>query len=288
MLKVTRTMWPWVLGIALGLVAGTFYVGLSPAGAGGEDVVVYEVDFNKEPTPADLDELIRFSRENPGVDLILKPAEGFVPLSGEKRRERDQLRAAEEEREMAARVPVKADGELAPCVSTTKSWAALEPGRQLMCNGEVVSAPPRISFRRALSAADLEELLRRRMYDLLDGVTLEEKQQGFYSYFSNGAALQWLSIDSDGAVAVDFNDLMESQVSHLSPGYATHMMLQQIFRTLFQFRDVSAVQLTLNGSCEAFGDMIGGPCQDIDRELWELMMQENQENVKFFRLEGVK
>ena len=294
MARVGNGIWPWIAGLAVGAAVGLFYLGLSPAVAHEDDVVTFDVDLNKGFSQSDLQELMQVVEENPGRDIVLEPMAGFLVPDGEDRRSRDEARAAAEDLEMERHVAEKlADGtyvtgdeELPGCAAQALLKASAGPARQLMCNGRVVAAPSKLSFERAYTKSGVEGLLRLRLEDLLDGVDVTEKTMGFSSHFSNSGALRSLDLRSEGAVEVDFHSIIGDQVAELHTGYATHTMLDQIYRTLFQFRDVSSVRLTVDGSCEAFGDMIGGPCQDVDRALWEQMQWENRRVVPYFNLKA--
>lgn len=293
MRKPVHHLWPWILGSTLGVLAAALYLAVPAADATGDDAVVFEVDLSSELTRQDIDDLREFAQKNEGRDIILQPAEGFVVRPGQERRRADQLRAAREDRELRRHVEeglasglyVTGDEEKAACASLAKARLDV-PGRQLLCDGTVVAAAPRLPYERAKSRAGIEGLLEAQVYDLLEGVSPEEEALGFFSYFSNPAALQSLELSPRGEVVVDFNGNVAEQVGHLHTGYATHTMLQQIFRTLFQFRDVTSVRVTLDGSCDAFGNLIGGPCQDVSRDLFEQMTNENGESLEFFTLQG--
>jgi hypothetical protein len=293
MSKPLSTFWIWTLGLAFGLACGVLYLGLSPAVANDDDVIVYQVDLTGGLSQADIDELVQVAQENEGRDIILKPAPGFEVDASETRRARDEERAAAEEAEMREKVDqglaeglyVTGSAERPSCVERARlTKQATTPGRHLLCDGNVVTAPSRLAYERSANLAGVEDLLRQRMVDLLDGPSAEEKALGYSSPFSNAAALQSLELDETGLVAVDFASIIGDQVGDLHTGYATHTMLQQVFRTLFQFRDVRAVRLTLDGDCQAFGDLIGGPCQELDRALFEQMLLENRETVRYFNL----
>lgn len=295
MLKPAKRLWPWALGATLGLAAAVVHLGVPTVAArgDGDDAVIFEIDPAQEVTQEALDELRQFAEENEGRDIILQPVSGFRILSGEERRLNDKLRAARESEELEQHIAqgyaeglyVTGDAERASCFAT-KGQSRSEPGRQLLCEGEVVSAPAHLPFVRAKFAGQTEDLLRGYVYDLLEGVTPEEEARGLGSYFSNPAALQSLDMDASGAVTVDFNSTIVDQIGHVHPGLGTHTLLQQIYRTLFQFRDVTSVTLTLDGSCQGFGDVISGPCQELSRDLWELMLYENGEKIDYFTLKG--
>jgi hypothetical protein len=63
-------------------------------------------------------------------------------------------------------------------------------------------------------------------------------------------------------------------------------MLDQIFKTVFQFREVNIVSVTLNGSCEAFAQLFQFACVNLDRETWQQMLELNDEQVEYFNLMG--
>lgn len=292
MSRPTHSLWLWIPGLALGLIFGVFYSGLNPAVAHDDDVVIFDVDMNRPLSDADVEELKQVVEENPGRDIILQPLPGFEITDGMERRRQDAARAAAEDRKMADHVTqgmaeglyVTGDAERSPCATRPPLKTTGAPAHHVMCDGNVVAAPSKVPFKRAFTKSGVEGELRLRMEELLDGVGGLEKATGFTSHFSNAAAMSDLRLSAEGVVDVDFNGLMVDQVGGLHTGYATHTMLEQIYRTLFQFRDVDAVRLTLDGDCDAFGASIGGPCQELDRALWEQMQHENRQSLPYFTI----
>ncbi len=290
-----RRAWPWVLGMMIGIGGGLLHLGAESAAARGDDAVVYEIDLSHPLNQVEIDELARFALEHEGSDVILRPSAGFEILSGEERRRQDEERAAREEEEMGAALAaataeglyVTGEEERSPCAVSSQRVVG-EPARHLLCEGGLATAPARLPFERALGAGAVESTLEAYVRDLLEGTLAEEEAAGYGSSFSDSTALTSLTVLDGGLVELELNSGIEAQVGSLHTGYATHNMLQQIYRTLFQFRDVSAVEIRLEGSCEAFGKLIGGPCQKLDRETWELMNSENGERVEFFTLAGGK
>lgn len=285
---------PWVVGAALGLALALTFLGSSPGTALDSDAAAYEVALDGEITQEDIDALLDFVEANPGRDLVLEPAYPLDVAPGQVRRFADEERAAVELAELEASINERlASGEysmkpVAPqCEGLSKSGNS-QPAVYRLCGNALRPVEGASGFLRAKSRAEAEALLAAYVEAVLSGVAADEKSLGLRSSFSDAGALEQLSLSHDGGVAIDFNHRIVPQIEGLHPGSSTHYMLEQLFRTLFQFRDIRSVTLMLGGSCEAFGEIIEGPCQDLDRELWEQMTALNGERVAYFTLRGVE
>jgi hypothetical protein len=270
------------------------YLGGAPGAALDSGAAVYEVNASGEITQEDIAALMDFVEKNRGRDLILKPAYPLEVSPGQMRREQDEARAAREAAELDALIQEGLESGLYTTGSAQPECARIakagngEPAVFLRCGNGLRPLQGAVSTSPVKSLGEAEARLTEYLRAVLAGAGSLEKSEGYYSSFSDAEALQDLTLSHDGAVVVDFNYGIVEQISHLHPGSATHYMLEQLYRTLFQFRDVTSVTLTLDGSCEAFGDVIEGPCQDLDRELWEQMTELNDEQVVFFTLRGGK
>jgi len=284
----------WAVGIALGLGLAVVYLDGSTSTALDNDAAIYEVDVTKDVTNEDLRALMRFVAEHPNRDLVLKPATPLNVESSSVRRERDQVRATAEDEQMQAYIQQGLETGLFTNESVRPACADLgksdnaEPAIYLLCGNDLRPQLPEISSAPVKGLAEAQTRLTEYVQAVLAEAAPAQKAAGMRSSFTDAGALNELRIQPSGAVSVDFNVLIEDQIGSLHPGSSTHFMLEQLYRTLFQFRDVTRVTLTLGGSCEAFGDLIEGPCQDLDRELWEQMMQLNGDQVAYFTLKGGK
>lgn len=294
MMRQIKSLGPWALGLSLGVVTAGAYLGIQSTLATaqtGDNAEVFLIDPGEQLTREDLDEIARIAGS--GRDIILAPVKDYEIPSADERRQLDLAREAAESKAREESMQegydegrlIDGTAQRATC-AVNGLRASGVPGRHLLCENQVVSAPARLAFATAASPVQFQGLLAAHLGDLLAGVTPEEEAEGYFSYFSDPSALQSLSLSADGAVVIDFNNRIENQIGHVHTGYATHMLLQQLFRTMFQFQEVSAVTITLNGSCDAFGNLIGGPCQDVSSDLWELMMSENGKSIEAFSLRG--
>lgn len=292
--QLARRAAPWAIGLGLGLGLALVYLGGEAISADDGDAVVYEVDVSRSMTGEDLDAFLDFVRQNPGKDIILEPAAPLVVASSAERRQQDEERAAREAEEMQAKLEAGIASGLyveqaaAPACADLAEAGNSEPAIFRLCGNGVRPVPTALPDAPAESLAAAESRLADYLRAALSGVDSTEADLGLRSSFSDASALSSVRLAEDGAVTVDFDYAIEPQIGDLHPGSATHLMLEQIYRTLFQFRDVSSVTLTLNGSCDAFGEVFAGPCQQLDRELWETMTELNGEKVAYFTLKGGK
>lgn len=282
-----------VIGIGLGLTLAMVHLAGTSAVARDPGVVTYEIDLSRDLTADDVAALMAFAEAHPGRDIILQPVGDIAVVSGTERRQRDAARAAREDAARGAAIEQGvADGHYVvdatarPACHEAASRSRDEPARFLLCDGVTVSAPSLVAERRVTSRSDAEQVLDERLRDVLRGVTSGEEAMGFSSNFANDAVLERVTLSREGRVIVDFNDSMREALVGVHPGSASHYMLEQLFKTLFQFRDVASVELTLGGSCDAFGALIEGPCQAIDRGLWEHINELNQQSIDYFTLQG--
>jgi len=234
--------------------------------------------------PDDDAQLAAFVAANPGKDIVVVPAEDAPPLSGEERRSRDEARAAAEDRQQDQ---VSIEPASPACATAQRSDVAL-PGRFVLCGELVFSLSSAVSVSPALTSTAKGERLASGIRELLAGTTPKEEELGFSSPFGTPAALNTVLINDDGDVVVDFNDAIVRDLGGLHPGFATHMMLEQLLRTVFQFQEVLTVTLTLEGSCEDMAALYGNFCFTWDRLLWDQQNALNGVEVNVTSLEGAK
>ncbi len=282
-----------VVGVGLGLTLAVLNLAGESATAHDPGVVTYEIDLSRDLTAGDVEALMAFAEENEGHDIILQPVGDVAVVPGAERRRLDVARAAREDQERHAFVEqgvaagrLVVDPSDRPACNEAASRARNEPARFLLCDGVTVSAPSLLPQRRVRSRGDAEQVLDERLRDVLRGVTSGEEALGFSSSFANDSVLDRVTLSRDGLATVDFNDGLRTEFADLHAGSASHYMLEQLFKTLFQFRDVASIELTLGGSCDAFGALIEGPCQSVDRALWEHINELNQQPIEYFTLQG--
>ncbi|MDY7094431.1 MAG: GerMN domain-containing protein [Acidobacteriota bacterium] len=290
--KLSRRLAPWALGLGLGLGLALVYLGGEALSAAEDDVAVYQVDVSQSMTGEDLDAFLDFVRSNPGKDILLEPSDPLPVTPGPERRQQDEARAAEEAKRHDAKIAeglasglYTQDGPAPDCASLSEA-ANGEPAIFRLCENGVRPVPTALPTAPVESTRAAEERLTAYLQAVLTSPDATEAQLGLASSFSDASALDSVTLAEGGEVTVDFNFGISSQIGGLHPGLATHYMLEQLYRTLFQFRDVRKVTLTLDGSCRAFGDLFEGPCQELDRDLWELMTELNDEQVAYFTLKG--
>lgn len=252
----------WILLPVLVVVSVTFAVMVVSSVPAIDGVAYYN-------GPDDEAQLSAFVAANPGKDIVVLPSEDPPPLSGGERRSRDEARAAAEDRQ---RGEVTTELDVPACATVQRSDIG-HPGRFISCGASVLSLPSAVSEAPALTRSAKGERLTDRVRELLEGTTPGEEELGFSSPFRTPEALNTVLIDDGGNVVVDFNDAIAEDLGGLHPGFATHLMLEQLLRTVFQFKEVSTVTLTLEGSCEDMAALYGNSCFTWDRLLW------NQQNA---------
>jgi hypothetical protein len=292
--KLSRRLAPWALGLGLGLGLALVYLGGEALSAAQDDVAVYQVDVSQSMTGENLDAFLEFVRDNPGKDIVLEPSDPLPVTPGAERRQQDEARAAAEAERLDAKIAEGFASGLYTQPAPAPDCASLEeasngaPAIFRLCENGVRPVPTALPTTPVESTQAAEERLAAYLQAVLTSADDTEAQVGLASSFTDASALESVTLTEDGEVTVDFNAGISSQIGDLHPGLATHYMLEQLYRTLFQFRDVSKVTLTLDGSCEAFGDLFEGPCQELDRDLWELMTELNDEKVAYFTLKGAQ
>lgn len=229
-------------------------------------------------------QLAAFVAANPGKDIIVAPSEDAPPLSGEERRSRDEARSGAEDRRQNR---VTTEPVILECTIAERSHAA-QPGRFVSCGESVLSLPSAVSDQPASTLTAKGERLAAGVRELLVGTTPAEEELGFSSPFGTPEGLDTVLINEEGDVLVDFNDAIARDLGSLHPGFATHMMLEQLLRTVFQFEEVVTVTLTLEGSCEDMAALYGNSCFTWDRLLWNQQNALNGVDINVTSLEGGK
>lgn len=277
----------WMLGIFSGFVAAFIY--LSMANIEADDSVVY-LEFDNS-TPVD-DERIKEiqeiidANENIGKDLVFVPKHPVTVLPGEERRKLDEQRAERERKEMEATIEAGVDEFPTPTPLPCETGTELIENQPLIfvfCGGDVVGIPSATSYIPANNLQEADALLRAYVLELLGGLSSSGKRAGYYSSFSDISVLNTLTLDANGHVSIDFNGTFKSQLGYLH-GSSAISMVDQLENTVFQFREVHSLAITLDGSCEKFADLFEFRCINTERDRWQLGLDHNNREVGIFSL----
>lgn len=211
-----------------------------------------------------------------------------VPTTVSQEQLDDEERATQEAQEHQATVEAGIeDGELVDSPEELACAAEAQmvesPSLYLLCGNDIMPALSHTPFVRAETLAEAEALLTAYVLELLGEVDPTNASVGYASYFSDPSVLNSLTLSANGTVTVDFNDKFAEQNGQLH-GSTAARMLEQLNRTLFQFREVNTVSVTLNGSCEAFAQLFEFSCVNLDRETWQEMLELNEAQVEMFNL----
>lgn len=126
-------------------------------------------------------------------------------------------------------------------------------------------APP-IPVVRA-SGSSAEELLTEALMQLLAGPTTEEQERGWRSWFSAATADMLLSaaVTEDGLAVVDFADFRRL-IPNASTSAGRRQLLGELQSTVFQFQEVSRLELRFDGDCLSFWSWLGSlRCELLER-----------------------
>lgn len=99
---------------------------------------------------------------------------------------------------------------------------------------------------------------------LLDGPLDSERDAGLASPFPAGSSdlLAGLELTSDGLAIVDFATAI-SEIPNLATSATSGALLRSLRETALQFDDVTAVELRLDGSCQALFGHLQAECQHL-------------------------
>ncbi len=121
-----------------------------------------------------------------------------------------------------------------------------------------VSAFPR-------TAAKTRGVARLALDQLVAGPTVEEEARGAGSVFSAQTVGAIRSIDlDDGLLVVDFRDV-RGELSNASTSCGSQALLAQLNATVFQFPTVRRVRYQIDGSCNAFAEILQSTCTVFER-----------------------
>lgn len=128
-----------------------------------------------------------------------------------------------------------------------------------------------LSRQVARGANPYEEALR----GLLSGLTETEQTAGFISWFGpedRSDALVSAQL-SEGTLVADFNDRII--IDGITTSTGGLLFNAELHANLFRFPEVGAVELRLNGSCEAWSELFQSDgCRPLSRAEWEQRVEE--------------
>lgn len=115
------------------------------------------------------------------------------------------------------------------------------------------------------------ERLRRAIRSLLDGPTELERAAGMVEVVPEGSSAIHGTVDvaSDGLAIVDFLPSL-AEIDNLSTSAASGTFLRALRATSLQFDEVTAVEFWLDGSCDAFFELLQSTCQHFAKPVSEV------------------
>lgn len=252
------------------------------------DVIYMEVNPSKL-TDNDHKEIEQIVSENPGKDIIFAPGKGYKVPSPEERRRIDEESDAQEraaykawEEEQRAKGLI-VDEPVPPCATVTVQTPIDKPSRFIMCKGEIIALPSKVS--PPIAPVYPAKVLKEYLTELFNGISKKEHEEGYWSIFSDPKTLNSITFNN-GDVVIDFNKRILQDIGG-SESYIVITMLNQIHNTLFQFDEVKSVTLTLDGDCNAIGDVLQTGCLTYTRDMWEFSAKMNEVNLPpIYSLEG--
>jgi spore germination protein GerM len=105
-----------------------------------------------------------------------------------------------------------------------------------------------------------DAVLHAALTELLKGPTAAEKAAGFRSWFSSGTGgmLREVRIH-EGMAHVDFKNFQQI-IPNASTSAGSAQLLDEIGRTIFQFKSVTQADIRFDGSCQAFWGWLQRDC----------------------------
>ena len=106
------------------------------------------------------------------------------------------------------------------------------------------------------------ERLETALRAVLDGPSELERAQGMLAVVPEGSGelLAGITLESDGLVEADFTQSL-SEVDNLSTSARSGAFLRAMRATALQFDEVTALELRIDGSCDAFFEHLQSTCQ---------------------------
>jgi hypothetical protein len=127
---------------------------------------------------------------------------------------------------------------------------------------------PDISTAVVREVADPGSPIEATLRALLAGLTDEQREMGFSSFFSEESANALNSIALSGdRLVVDFND--DILIGNASTSTGSLFLMAELQANIFQFENVNSIEFRLNGSCDAFWGWLQGSCEIVTRTSWE-------------------
>lgn len=128
-------------------------------------------------------------------------------------------------------------------------------------------ADPRAVVRIHPGVDDVGVRLRFAVDQLLEGPTIDERALGYSSVFGSGAAdlLIDVRLDETGLVTLNFTDELRS-AGALNSSHNRFLLFGTIGATVFEFAEVAAIELLIEGSCERFAAHFESTCAPRTRE----------------------
>lgn len=119
---------------------------------------------------------------------------------------------------------------------------------------------------RTAHAADPVTRLESAVIGLLGGPSEEEREAGYFSFFSDetALALNEVSIEPDGTAAVDLGDVRRL-LANASTSAGSELLLAQLNATVFQVQEVTSVEYRIDGSCDVFWEWLQRECEIVPR-----------------------
>ena len=119
---------------------------------------------------------------------------------------------------------------------------------------------------RPVSGSSTEELLTEALAELLAGPTAEERDRGWRSWFSSATADMLISATvTEGDAAVDFADFSQL-IPNASTSAGRRQLLGELQSTVFQFPEISRLDLRIDGNCLDFWSWLGSlRCDLLER-----------------------
>lgn len=101
---------------------------------------------------------------------------------------------------------------------------------------------------------------------LVAGPTADEQATGLRSWFSSetAGALREVRVDDAGLAEISFTDF-STVIPNASTSAGQRQLLAELEATVFQFREVTSVELQFEGSCAAFWGWLQSTCIPLER-----------------------
>lgn len=182
----------------------------------------------------------------------------------------DQQPAPGESVEPGATVAVGVSG-IAHCESEPPKPAA---GEQVIvvyfgCMGTGDGVTPDVSYPTYRIFSEAADPLTSALEGLIAGPTLEERDNGYASFFSEDTADALSSVEFVGShVIADFDETII--VNNASTSTGMLFFHAELYANVFQFDGIESIEFRLNGSCEAWARSFeGDQCQVMTRDRWQ-------------------